>query len=226
METFSLWGLMWHAPFGVQFIMIVLVFCSIYSWAIIFKKISQYAQTQSVLKKFENRFWNGDDWKMIASDIQKTKSNKGINKIFKTGFNTFFQFQNSSKKEVDDVVEIVTGCMNVEIVKEEKILEKDLAVLATISSTAPYIGLLGTVYGILIAFWNIGLEKQATIATVAPSIAEALIATAMGLFVAIPALVAFNKLTIQSNDIVERYRIIEKEMVNTVNKVIVSNNRN
>lgn len=223
METFSVWGLMWHAPFGVQFIMITLLFCSIYSWAIIFKKLSQYSYKLLILKKFENRFWGGDDWKMISSDIQKTKNNKGINKIFKTGFNTFFEFQNASKKEADDIVEIISGCMNVEIVKEEKELEKDLATLATISSTAPYIGLLGTVYGILIAFWNIGLQKQATIATVAPSIAEALIATAMGLFVAIPALVAFNKLTIQSNDIIERYRIIEKEMINTVNKVIISN---
>ncbi len=173
------------------------------------------------MNKFEKRFWKGDDWKVIVNDIEKTKNNTGINRIFRTGFNTFFQFQESNKKDADDIVEVVSGCMNVEIIKEEKVLEKDLATLATISSTAPYIGLLGTVYGILIAFWGIGLQKQATIATVAPSIAEALIATAMGLFVAIPALIAYNKLSIVSADITERYRIVEKEMINTVNKVLI-----
>lgn len=227
MESFSFWGLILHASLGVQIIMLILVLCSIYSWTIIFKKIALFNTKKIILKHFENKFWKGEDWKKIISTIEAKKQNKGVNKVFRAGFNTFFQFQqnNNKKEDVDDIVDVIKGCMNVEIIKEEKELEKDLTTLATISSTAPYIGLLGTVYGILIAFWGLGLEKQATIATVAPHIAEALIATAMGLFVAIPALIAFNKLSSTSMDITERYRIIENEMINTINKVLLTNSK-
>lgn len=208
---------------GVKFIILILLACSVYSWFIIFSKYMELKKYNKLLSSFEEPFWNGVQLSKIYKSLDKESD--GIETIFKEGFRTFFTLEKHTIQNehlTEKVIDTVRGKMHVKIQQEEKKLSKDLSILATISSTAPYIGLLGTVYGILISFWSLGNVKTVTMSVVGPHIAEALIATAIGLFVAIPTQVAYNRYHVMINDLLEHYKIISNEIVNMISSSLIS----
>jgi biopolymer transport protein TolQ len=218
MESMNLYKILITAPIVIQVVIGILMWLSLYSWGLIFKKISKINNAKKDLIKFEKLFWGGADIEQLYEDIQRSNKKTGIDRIFRIGFNEFKSFQYRTNDN-EKMLEIIRGNFNVEIEKEEQRLSDSTSTLGTISSTAPFIGLFGTVVGILMAFWGLGMAQQATMATVAPSIAEALIATALGLFVAIPAQVSFNRFNIMTIDIVDSYYTISKEMINIINRI-------
>jgi len=224
---FSVFSLILHASFGVQLVMFILFIASLYSWAIIFQKIKMFKNMNSILGGFEKEFWKGVSIANIyTSLVKKNDKNKiGIQVIFENGFKRFLKIK--SKMTTTDsgknkrMLYIIKDTFDGEIAMQEQLMSKDLAILATISSTAPYIGLFGTVWGILIAFWGFATETNVTIAVIAPHISEALIATGMGLIVAIPAQIAYNKFNIVSGEIVDRYKNITHETMTLLNQQLL-----
>lgn len=225
---FSVLNLFLHASFGVQLVVIILLISSLYSWIIIIKKISLLRGHTSVLSAFEQEFWKGIGIANIYGKINKKseKSREGIQIIFGNGFKRFLKVKSkissSDHNKNKRMLQIIKATFDGEIAMQEQLMAKDLAILGTISSTAPYIGLFGTVWGILIAFWGFASETSVTMAVIAPHISEALIATAMGLLVAIPAQVAYNKFHIMSNEILDRYKNITHETMTLLNQQLLS----
>ena len=218
MESFSLTQLISDSSFGVKMVLIILLSMSIYSWSIILKKFLFLRKTTLVVKDFEDSFWNSGNLLNINKK-KKYKKEESIHNIYKDIFKYFMtNFKHKKRPPRQHLCEILVGMFEVRSNLLFQQIKESLTILGTISSTSPYIGLFGTVYGILIAFWGLGLESGATIAEIAPSIAEALIATAMGLFVAIPALVAHNKFNNQQKELRDKFNNIEDEIVNLVNK--------
>lgn len=229
---FSAISLIINASFGVQFVIFILFLFSLYSWAIVFKKIKLLNSLQSTLKTFENTFWK-DNLKVFSRTARK-KDISGIEVIFMRGLNMYMEINSkiSGNKKTNSMIDstknkrmvgIINSTFEAEMALQEQIMLKDLAILATISSTAPYIGLFGTVWGILIAFWGFANETNVTIAVIAPHISEALIATGMGLLVAIPSQIAYNKFNIMSNEMNDRYRNITSKTINLINKDLIEN---
>lgn len=229
---FSAIALITNASLGVQFVIFILFIFSLYSWAIIFNKIKLITSLQMTLKEFEHIFWK--DYLKVFSKTSKKKDTKGIEVIFMKGLNMYSEIDskistNKKTNSIEDstknkrMISIINSTFEGEISMQEQILSKDLAILATISSTAPYIGLFGTVWGILIAFWGFANETNVTIAVIAPHISEALIATGMGLLVAIPAQIAYNKFNIISGEIIDRYKNITHKTINLINKDLLIN---
>lgn len=158
--------------------------------------------------------------------MNKKKDKIGIDTVFTNGFKRFLKIKTKLNNTSDSnknkrMIFIIKSTFDGEISMQEQVMAKDLAILATISSTAPYIGLFGTVWGILIAFWGFASEANVTIAVIAPHISEALIATGMGLLVAIPAQIAYNKFNIVSNEIADRYKNITHETITLLSQEIL-----
>lgn len=216
---FSVISLITNASLGVQFVMLILFVASLYSWAIIFKKLKLLHSITDVLKLFEKDFWQqGKSIAEIYSKASKKKEREGIEVVFNNGFKRYLKIKTKLNSTSDSnknkrMIFIIRDTFDGEISMQEQVMSKDLAILATISSTAPYIGLFGTVWGILIAFWGFATEANVTIAVIAPHISEALIATGMGLLVAIPAQIAYNKFNIISSEITDRYKNITHEII-------------
>ncbi len=188
-----------EASFIVQVVMFILLITSLLSWTVIFVKWAVIKQAKISASQFEHRFWSGvelgDLYKKIAS---KRSSATGMETIFESGFKEYARLK--SKTDIDPMA-VLDGAQRGMRVAASKVIEKlenNLSFLATVGSTSPYIGLFGTVWGIMNSFIGLGGQEQVTIAQVAPGIAEALIATAMGLFAAIPAVVSYNR---YSNDV-------------------------
>lgn len=229
---FSAVELIINASLGVQCVIFILFLFSLYSWSIVFKKIKLLNSLQTTLKAFENTFWK-DNLKVFTKTAKK-KNISGIEVIFMKGLNIYTEINSkiSGNRKTNSMIDstknkrmvaIINSTFEAEMAMQEQIMLKDLAILATISSTAPYIGLFGTVWGILIAFWGFANETNVTIAVIAPHISEALIATGMGLLVAIPSQIAYNKFNIISNEINDRYRNITHKTINLINKDLLEN---
>lgn len=224
---FSVVSLIANASFGVQFVIFILFVASLYSWAIIFKKLKLMHKLTETLKLFERDFWEqGKPIAEIYSKASKKKEKDGIEVIFNNGFKRFLKIKTKLNSSTDSnknkrMIYIIKSTFDGEISMQEQVMSKDLAILATISSTAPYIGLFGTVWGILIAFWGFATEANVTIAVIAPHISEALIATGMGLLVAIPAQIAYNKFNIVSSEITDRYKNITHETITLLSQEIL-----
>jgi biopolymer transport protein TolQ len=185
---------MLNASIPVQLVMLLLIAASILSWSIIFKKRSLIRRTTSASDEFEAAFWSGGDLNTLYSSAARTKGGSiGMGGIFEAGFREFNRAQQSGTSDPEKLIEECRRAMRVAQMREVDRLEQSLATLATIGSTSPYVGLFGTVWGIMGAFMKLGNVQSATLAVVAPPIAEALIATAMGLFAAIPAVIAYNR---------------------------------
>ncbi|HLW74590.1 MAG TPA: protein TolQ [Gammaproteobacteria bacterium] len=181
-----------HASLVVKCVLLILVAASLASWAMIFRKRRMLREAKAKAEEFEKRFWSGGDLAGIYKEITSTGAESGMENIFEAGFAEFARL----RKQSDDPSQVVEGArraMRVAQIREVDRLEEHLAFLATVGSTSPYIGLFGTVWGIMNAFHSLGNVQHATIAMVAPGISEALIATAMGLFAAIPAVIAYNR---------------------------------
>ncbi|NJD31669.1 MAG: protein TolQ [Gammaproteobacteria bacterium] len=181
-----------HASFIVQFVMALLVAASVMSWAIIFRKSSLLRNARNAADGFEDQFWSGGDLATLYKSYDGS-SPTGMASVFVAGFREFSRLRQQVGMSGAQLLEGTRRAMKVAQLRETDRLEQNLSTLATIGSTSPYVGLFGTVWGIMSAFQGLGNVQQATLAVVAPAIAEALIATAMGLFAAIPAVVAYNR---------------------------------
>jgi biopolymer transport protein TolQ len=180
------------ASFAVQCVMALLAAASVVSWAIIFRKSRLLGSTIKATDVFEDEFWSGGDLASLYKSYEGT-SPTGMASVFVSGFREFSRLRQQVGLGGAQLLEGTRRAMKVAQLRETDRLEQNLSTLATIGSTSPYVGLFGTVWGIMSAFQGLGNVQQATLAVVAPAIAEALIATAMGLFAAIPAVVAYNR---------------------------------
>ena len=190
----SVISLLWEASLPVQLVMLLLILASLVSWSIIFTKRRLIRRTKDASDDFEASFWSGGDLNSLYTSVTGDRAaNAGMASIFESGFREFNRSMKSGRGTPEKVIEECRRAMHVAQMREVDRLEQSLATLATIGSTSPYVGLFGTVWGIMTAFMEIGNQQVVTLATVAPPIAEALIATAMGLFAAIPAVIAYNR---------------------------------
>jgi biopolymer transport protein TolQ len=191
-EQLSILRLIAQASVPVQIVIGILLLASLGSWAIIFRKRRVIGRARREADRFEGRFWSGDDLAQLYRTIESRGGATGMAGIFEFGFREFAR-QRQSASAGEQLLESSRRAMRVAQLKEIDRLEQSLATLATVGSTSPYVGLFGTVWGIMSAFSSLGNVQQATLAMVAPGISEALVATAVGLFAAIPAVVAYNR---------------------------------
>ena len=190
----SVISLLWEASMPVQIVMLLLLGASLMSWSIIFTKRRLIRRTRDASDEFEAAFWSGGDLNTLYRSASRAKGGSiGMASIFEAGFREFNRALQAGGSSTDKIVEECRRAMRVAQMREVDRLEQGLATLATIGSTSPYVGLFGTVWGIMGAFMGLANVQSATLAVVAPPIAEALIATAMGLFAAIPAVIAYNR---------------------------------
>ena len=193
-EQLSYWQLISDASIIVKLVMLVLLGLSTMTWVFIFERRSVINDSFKKFSAFEERFWSGIDLAHLYRQVNANpEENNGGEAIFRAGFKEFSRLR---QQQVTDADGIMAGCqrsMRVAVSKESEHLDSHLSFLATVGSTSPYIGLFGTVWGIMNSFLGLATVTQVSLATVAPGIAEALIATAMGLFAAIPAVIAYNR---------------------------------
>jgi len=207
---FSMFGLFMQADIVVKSVIIILIIASIYSWSVIVSKILRMRQLKKLEKEFEEIFWSGNSFEDLYETLNFNKTDPK-SKIFCAAIlewkKSKSQFENNS--DLNSLKDRMQRSMSVIFNKESEDVEKNLTFLATAGSTAPFIGLFGTVWGIMNSFKSIAIAQNTNLAVVAPGIAEALFATALGLFVAIPAVVAYNKI---SNDISKYFVSLETFM--------------
>ncbi|WP_428309157.1 protein TolQ [Hydrocarboniphaga sp.] len=216
----SLAQLITQASVPVQFIMALLILASVSSWAVIFAKRSLLSRTRKQAEGFESRFWSGGTLVDLYESTRRAKEDEGLVPIFTAGFEEYSRQQQGGLSDPEDVIAAVQRQMRVAHVREVEKLEGGLSMLATVGSVSPYVGLLGTVWGIMSAFIAIGSAKNASLAMVAPGIAEALIATAIGLFAAIPAVVAYNFFTNSVESLENRYTTFTDEMIGIIERAL------
>ncbi len=215
----SVIGLVIEASIPVKIVMLLLLIASLASWSIIFSKRRLLSRTRAASDEFETAFWSGGDLNTLYNSTTRSKSGSiGMSRIFEAGFREFNRIVQQGKVDADKVVTECSRAMRVAQMREVDRLEQSLATLATIGSTSPYVGLFGTVWGIMVAFIQIGNEQQATLAVVAPPIAEALIATAMGLFAAIPAVIAYNRFADKAVRLEYRYDGFSEEFASILQR--------
>ena len=212
-------NLILNASLIVLMVMLILVIASIASWSIIFNKNKLVKRIKSASDDFESNFWAGGD---LASLYQSSKRNdnlkEGIASIFNAGFESFNRLSSKQTNNRDKMVEECSRAMRIVQMREVDKLEQSLATLASIGSISPYVGLFGTVIGIMNSFRALSGVQSATLAMVAPGIAEALVATAMGLFAAIPAVVAYNRFADSVTRLEIRYDSFSEEFTSILQK--------
>jgi len=193
----------------VQMVMLILVGASILSWYMIVQRFLYLHNAREEMYGFEERFWSGIDLSQLYREGNETASDGqailGMESIFRAGFKEFSRLAQQSEMDSEAILEGSRRAMRVAVMREEERLERHLAFLASVGSTSPYIGLFGTVWGIMHSFRGLANSTQATLATVAPGISEALVATAMGLFAAIPAVLAYNRFSAKVEVFGNRY---------------------
>ena len=212
------------ATLPVQLVMFILLALSLLSWVMIVQRFLVLGAAASVVLSFEERFWSGMDLSQLykegtqlqAEDVQVV----GIENIFRAGFKEFMKLRQQPTVEKEAVMQGAQRAMRVAYSREEEKLENHLSFLATVGSVTPYIGLFGTVIGIMNAFIGLASQNQATLQVVAPGIAEALIATAIGLFAAIPAVVAYNRYTAQVESISGSYITFTEEFSSILHRQV------
>lgn len=193
MNDLSILRLILEATLIVQLVMLLLVGASVFSWSVIFRKRSILGTIKADLERFESEFWGSGDLGALYRGIDSRGASRGIESIFRAGFREFARLKQQGNNPADTLLEGARRAMKAQQIKEMEHMEHSLSALATVGSTSPYVGLFGTVWGIMHAFIGLGSVQQASLQTVAPGIAEALIATAIGLFAAIPAVIAYNR---------------------------------
>jgi len=219
MHDMSFWSLIANASLIVQLIMLLLVLISLGSWWVIVKKALVLNSAKQAVDQFEDDFWSGIDLASLYSRIKQQKEDVwGLEAIFLAGFQEFLRLRSQLSVDPESVVSGAQRAMRATGSRELDHLEMYLSLLATTGSTSPYIGLFGTVWGIMNAFRALGLAQQATLAQVAPGIAEALVATAMGLFAAIPAVIAYNRYAHEVDRLANRYETFMEEFSNILQR--------
>ncbi|HQC71844.1 MAG TPA: protein TolQ [Candidatus Competibacteraceae bacterium] len=215
----SIWSLFVNASLIVQMIMLLLASISIGSWWVIAKKYMVLEAAKNAIDQFEDDFWSGIDLASLYARIQRQGEEvRGMEAIFLAGFQEFLRLRSQPTVDPESVVSGAQRAMRATGSRELDELDMYLPLLATAGSTSPYIGLFGTVWGIMNAFIALGATQQATLAQVAPGIAEALIATAMGLFAAIPAVIAYNRYAHDVDRLANRYETFMEEFSNILQR--------
>jgi biopolymer transport protein TolQ len=208
----SLWSLFANASLLVQLVMLLLLLASLYSWTLIIQKYRLLKSARADAQTFENRFWSGIDLLELYRQVSKRRDELGgLASLFEAGFGEYARLRKQEGLTGKDIVEGAQRSMRVVLSREIDRLEASLAFLATVGSTSPYVGLFGTVWGIMNSFRALGGAQHATLSMVAPGIAEALIATAMGLFAAIPAVIAYNRFANEVERLETRYETFNEE---------------
>jgi biopolymer transport protein TolQ len=208
-----------NASVIVKLVMLTLLMASLTSWMMIFKKRAILNKARRDANQFEESFWAAEDLTPLYNKItNKRNSSNGMEIIFEAGFREFARLRKQKNIDADAILEGSQRAMRVAMNKEIEDLETNLPFLATVGSTSPYIGLFGTVWGIMNSFRSLGEVQQATISMVAPGISEALIATAMGLFAAIPAVIAYNRYSNDVERLINRYDIFTEEFASILHR--------
>jgi biopolymer transport protein TolQ len=212
MDDISVLNLFLDAGMVVKTVMIILLIASLLTWIVIVERYNFYKKIKLINDSFLDRFWSGEDLNTLYSELENHEGPLfGSLGVFKSAFKEFLQI--SKDKEITELdLEGINRCMRVAIASDEEEMNKHLPFLANVGSVSPYIGLLGTVWGIMTSFQGLSDATQATINAVAPGISEALVATAMGLFAAIPAVIAFNKYTSELETMSQSTLIFSEEL--------------
>jgi len=219
-QDLSIITLISQASLFVQAIMAILVLASLLSWYAIAQRVMYFSMAEREMKRFEAQFWSGGD----LNTLYQEGSNKqglavGMESIFRAGFK---EFSRMAQRNIDSDA-VMEGCqraMRVAISREEEHMEKSLPFLATVGSTSPDVGLLGTVWGIMGSFHGLAQVQQATLATVAPGISEALVATAMGLIAAIPAVMSYNRFSAKLDSYMGKYETFADEFSSLLHRQV------
>ena len=211
----SLLGYFLHASLVVKCVMVILATASIFSWTYILQRAFYLKDVGKASGKFEQAFWSGEDIaKLYSAGTRVSRPLEGVEAVFQAGFKEFLRFRKQAGASIESIMENTRRAMRVAQMREQDKLETHLPFLAIVGSTGPYVGLFGTVWGIMQAFRALANVQQATISMVAPGIAEALIATALGLFAAIPAVIAYNRFVTDIGRLMSRFDAFEEEFTN------------
>lgn len=217
MSDISMWSHIVHASWVVQCVMLILLVASIFSWTIIFQRTVRLRAARHALDRFEGEFWSGGSLSVLYDNLRNTPSKcTDLALVFQSGFKEYCRLRNAQGVARRTLADGVARAMRVTRTRVFDELEDHLPVLATIGSVSPYVGLFGTVWGIMVSFQALSGAGQATIAMVAPGISEALVATAMGLFAAIPAVVAYNRFNHTVDRLYSYYESFEEEFINVL----------
>ncbi|HWV15221.1 MAG TPA: protein TolQ [Cellvibrio sp.] len=222
-SSLSIWELVAGASLLVKFVMLILFCASIISWVMIFQRAIYQSKAKAAFDYFEKQFWSGIDLNQLYRQGNTGSENiEGIENIFRAGFKEFTRLRQQAGADSDAVMEGCQRAMRVALAREEEKLDENLPFLASVASVSPYIGLFGTVWGIMNSFRGLAHVQQTTLATVAPGISEALVATAMGLFAAIPAVLAYNKFSARSEALVSNYQTFAEEFSTILHRQVHS----
>ena len=222
-EPLSLWSLISQASVLVQLVMLGLVLASISSWVMIFQRLAVFRQAHAELLAFEEEFWSGVDLgQLYRSGSLRAESEEigGVEAIFRSGFKEFSRLRQQENIDSEVILSGAERAMRVSLAREEEYFEKHLPFLANVGSASPYVGLFGTVWGVMGSFRGLANAHQATLAAVAPGISEALIATAMGLFAAIPAVIAYNRFAARVDMLISRYETFADEFSSILHRQV------
>ena len=222
-QDLSLFHLILHASLPVQIVMALLLGASLMSWWFIFIKMFALKRAIRVTDRFEREFWGGGDINAIYQRVAGEREGAGeMERIFEAGFREFSKLRHQAGLSLNVIIDGTRRAMRATYQRELDGLESHLSFLATVGSVSPYVGLFGTVWGIMIAFMGLSSVAQATLAQVAPGIAEALIATAMGLFAAIPAVVGYNRYTHDIDRLANRMESFMEEFSNILQRQVTA----
>lgn len=210
-EQLSIFELIANASALVQMVMAVLLLASLTSWVMIFQRWIYLRRVSVEVDTFEDHFWSGIDLRELYRELDAEDDLTGIEDMFVAGFKEYTRLSDQTGVDTEAIMQGVQRAMRVSLNRQEEKLETHLAFLATVGSTSPYIGLFGTVWGIMNSFRSLANMSQATLATVAPGISEALVATAMGLFAAIPAVIGYNRFSARAEVLMKRYATFSEE---------------
>jgi biopolymer transport protein TolQ len=211
-EPLSIFELVVNASVLVQLVMLLLAFASLTSWVMIFQRWFFLRRVLASVEEFEDHFWSGIDLHELYVELDGNEDLTGIETLFVSGFKEYTKLSEQSGADAEAVMQGAQRAMRVTLNREEESLETHLAFLATVGSTSPYVGLFGTVWGIMNSFRSLANMSQATLASVAPGISEALVATAMGLFAAIPAVIGYNRFSARVEVLMKRYEAFSDEL--------------
>ncbi len=214
-QTLSIWSLISEAGLVVQSVMLLLLLASVVSWVMIVQRGAYQRKAKSLFNDFEKTFWSGVDLTQLyrqGNDSAGLGKTSGLENIFRAGFKEFTRLRQQDNMDDDTVMVGTQRAMRVALAREQEQLEANLPFLASVASVSPYIGLFGTVWGIMNSFRGLATAGQASLATVAPGISEALIATAMGLFAAIPAVLAYNRYAARADVLTSNYETFAEEL--------------
>jgi biopolymer transport protein TolQ len=224
-QDLSIWHLVMNASFVVQAVMLLLVLVSLASWTAIFRKLFHLGRIKTDNEVFERHFWSGTSMNDLYASASKNAAERGpMERIFASGMREFHKLR---ERNINDAATLLDGArraMRASFQREMDEIEAHLSFLASVGSVSPYVGLFGTVWGIMHAFTGLSSMEQVTLATVAPGIAEALVATAIGLFAAIPAVVAYNRFARQIDRIAIQQETFIEEFSNILQRNISAQN--